>query len=199
MPIIFLQQYCCTQAVKSSGQLKIHSYYNQALHGFSYSNITTSSMQECLQHCLSDCLCQTFQICGNTCQLCSNLTGSNAGQLNSTAIRENIGCNRFEFEHRNNLWVSYLTSISVLWDDLMTLYHYFVHSLILVLQLSNIFHVYIVISIRVEIGKVRNFVGACCLFRLSFIPLVILCSPFQDERLMSSMNFIRRSNEMTGC
>ena len=139
MPIIFLQQYCCTQAVKSGGQLKIHSYHNQALYGFSYRNITASSMQECLQHCLSDCLCQTFQICGNTCQLCSNLTGSNAGQLNSTAIRENIGCNRFEFEHRNNLWVSYLTSISVLWGDLMTLYHYFVHSLILVLQLSNIF------------------------------------------------------------
>ena len=133
VPIIFLQQYCYAQAVKSSGQLKIHSYHNQALYGFSYRNITTSSMQECLQHCLSDCLCQTFQICGNTCQLCSNLTGSNAGQLNSTAIRENIGCNRFEFEHRNNLWVSYLTLISVLWGDLMTLYHYFVHSLFIVL------------------------------------------------------------------
>ena len=129
LAIIFLQEYCCTKTVKSSGKVDIHSYHNHALYGFSCRNITiTSSMQECLQHCLSDCLCQTFQICGNTCQLCSNLTGSYAGRLNSAAVRETIGCNRFEFEHRNNLYVSYLKSLYLFYGvTLMTLYIRFIH------------------------------------------------------------------------
>lgn len=99
--IIFFQQYCCT-TVRQNGQLQVHSYHNQILYGFSYRNITTSSMQECLQHCLSDCLCQSFQMCGNTCQLCST-----TGGITSAAIRhESIGCNRFEFENRKNVYVS---------------------------------------------------------------------------------------------
>ena len=130
--------------MKSSGKVDIHSYHNQALYGFSYRNITTSSMQECLQHCLSDCLCQTFQICGNTCQLCSNLTGSYAGRSNSAAVREAIGCNRFEFEHRNNLYVSYLKSLYLLYGvTLIDFVHTFYTSLLQLKHFSVFIYSYI--------------------------------------------------------
>ena len=47
---------------RESGKLEVHSFHNEILYGYNYRNFATSSMQECLQHCISDCLCQSFQI-----------------------------------------------------------------------------------------------------------------------------------------
>ena len=90
---IFIQQYFCTTTLENTGQLEVHSYHDQRLLGECYHNITTSLMQECLQHCLSDCLCKSFQICGGTCQLCSN-----TGKFQAKIKSKSLGCNRFEFE-----------------------------------------------------------------------------------------------------
>ena len=99
--IIFFDKYRCL-TVRQNGQLKVYSYHNAILYGFTYRNITTHSMEECLQHCLSDCLCQLFQICGNTCQL-----GSTAKGLKPAAARQHSKrCTIFEFENRKNLYVS---------------------------------------------------------------------------------------------
>ena len=99
--VIFFQQYFFTTMARESGKLEVHSFHNEILYGYSYRNFTTSSMQDCLPHCISDCLCQSFQICENTCELCSTTK-----RLTSDAVQEKIGCNSFEFENRNDLYVS---------------------------------------------------------------------------------------------
>ena len=99
--VILFQQYFITTMARESGKLEVRSFHNEILYGYSYRNFTTSSMQECLQHCISDCLCQSFQICENTCELCSTTK-----RLTPDAVQEKIGCNRFEFENRNDAYVS---------------------------------------------------------------------------------------------
>lgn len=98
--VIFFKQSCCT-IVRQASQLEIRSY-EEIFDGFSYRNLTASSMEDCLQHCLSDCLCQSFQICGNSCQLCS----TKATLLPTAKRRESNSCKRFEFKHRETQFVS---------------------------------------------------------------------------------------------
>ena len=48
----------------------------------------TGDMADCLEHCLKDCRCQSFQICRNTkCQLCSNHK-----EDNGSLLQENDSC-----------------------------------------------------------------------------------------------------------
>ena len=50
--------------------------------------ITSGNIAECLEHCLENCRCQSFQICNNTkCQLCS----SNK-EDNGSLLHDNVDC-----------------------------------------------------------------------------------------------------------
>ena len=45
----------------------------------------TGDIADCLEHCLEDCRCQSFQICQNTkCQLCSSHKEDNSSLLHES-------------------------------------------------------------------------------------------------------------------
>jgi hypothetical protein len=57
----------------------------------------TGSIADCLEHCLEDCRCQSFQICGNTkCQLCSSHK-----EENSSLLHDNDTCIYAMYEMRH--------------------------------------------------------------------------------------------------
>ena len=61
-------------------------------------NMKSESIAECLEHCLQDCRCQSFQICQNTkCQLCSSHK-----EENSSLPHEKKGCVYVPYEVRQS-------------------------------------------------------------------------------------------------
>ena len=57
---------------------------------------STGDIADCLQHCLQDCRCQSFQICQNTkCHLCSSHK-----EENSSLLHERNGCTYAMYEGR---------------------------------------------------------------------------------------------------
>ena len=70
--------------------------------GHSFFNISGMTMANCLEHCLANCLCLSFQICGNTseCQLCF----SNK-YLNPHAMRQFEGCTSYNFRNKDKVEV----------------------------------------------------------------------------------------------
>lgn len=75
----------------------VNSDLNKVLYGHSFLNITGITAINCLERCLANCLCLSFQVChGNdasvSCQLCS----SNK-YIKPHAMRECKGCTSFNF------------------------------------------------------------------------------------------------------
>ena len=70
---------------------------NKMLYGHSLVNISGLTMENCLERCLQNCLCLSFQMCAdaNECQLCS----SNK-YLNSHAMQKRNGCTSYNFRDR---------------------------------------------------------------------------------------------------
>ena len=61
-------------------------------------NMKSGNIAECLEHCLPDCQCRSFQICQNTkCQLCSSHK-----EENSTLLHEKHGCVYVTYEMRQS-------------------------------------------------------------------------------------------------
>jgi hypothetical protein len=57
----------------------------------------TGNIADCLEHCLEDCRCQSFQICGETkCQLCSSHK-----EENSSLLHDNDTCVYATYEMRH--------------------------------------------------------------------------------------------------
>ena len=68
---------------------------NKVLYGHSFINISgITAMENCLEHCLANCFCLSFQICEDEaeCQLCS----SNK-YLNSQTMQQSQGCTSYNF------------------------------------------------------------------------------------------------------
>ena len=68
---------------------------NKVLYGYSFINISgITAMENCLEHCLANCFCLSFQICEDEaeCQLCS----SNK-YLNSQTMQQSQGCTSYNF------------------------------------------------------------------------------------------------------
>ena len=63
-------------AYNYQSELSLYSDHNKALYNHSFSNFSKTTLENCLAHCLKDCLCLSFQICKNNddpqCQLCSS-------------------------------------------------------------------------------------------------------------------------------
>ena len=58
----------------------------------------SENIAECLEHCLQDCRCQSFQICQNTkCQLCSSHK-----EENSSILHDADGCVYATYEMRTS-------------------------------------------------------------------------------------------------
>ena len=83
---------------------RLQSDNRKELYGHcSIANITTLNVGQCLQRCLQNCLCKSFQLCGEKseiieCQLCS----SNK-YLHPAAMRHNENCSTFNFEQREEV------------------------------------------------------------------------------------------------
>lgn len=71
----------------------VRSYEDKFLIGYNYRNISIGDPVQCLQRCLADCPCLSFQICNNkTCLL------SNASQ-DGKYLQVSKDCNYQDFEH----------------------------------------------------------------------------------------------------
>ena len=83
-------------ACNYQNELSLYSDHNKALYGHSFSNFSRMTLENCLAHCLKDCLCLSFQICNNNghpqCQLCS----SNK-YLNPLSLKRSEGCTNYNF------------------------------------------------------------------------------------------------------
>ena len=65
-----------------------------ALYGYSFLNITNSTPTNCLESCLEQCRCLSFQMCKNTeCQLCSSTM-----ELKTPSTRPTKDCIYLDFE-----------------------------------------------------------------------------------------------------
>lgn len=69
-------------------------------------NITSGNIAECLERCLENCRCQSFQICENTkCQLCS----SHKEEENSLLYAQ-VNCAYATYEMRHSTAISQVIS-----------------------------------------------------------------------------------------
>ncbi|CAB4022987.1 Hypothetical predicted protein, partial [Paramuricea clavata] len=96
---IILATLSYTLAFNSQPQLTIKAVKNKTFDDFYIIGQTfdTGNIADCLEHCLEDCLCQSFQICGGTkCQLCSSHK-----EENSSLLHDNDTCIYAMYEMRN--------------------------------------------------------------------------------------------------
>ena len=84
----------------------IHSHHNKILVGHSYRNISHVDQTKCLEHCLKDCLCRSFQICpaDQHCQL-SNYSA----EFDSRLLQDSQGCDYSDFEYHGTAEVTQYT------------------------------------------------------------------------------------------
>ena len=65
---------------------------------FAQFNIKSGNIADCLEHCLENCRCQSFQICHETkCQLCSSHK-----EENSSLLHDKDGCVYATYEIRHS-------------------------------------------------------------------------------------------------
>ena len=96
---IILATLSYTLTLNSQPQLTIKAVKNKMFDDFYIIGKTfdTGNIADCLEHCLEDCRCQSFQICGETkCQLCSRHK-----EDNSSLLHDNDTCIYAMYEMRN--------------------------------------------------------------------------------------------------
>ena len=83
-----------TANCKYQAELFLEKDKNKALHGLSIHNVSTIKIDDCLAHCLKNCLCLSFQICDDAlqCQLCS----SNK-YISPWLLKQSKGCANYNF------------------------------------------------------------------------------------------------------
>lgn len=64
--------FCPYNVIDSFSGFKLTSYHNKAVEDNTrcFQNITEAKISSCFEHCLRNCKCKSFQICGGVCQLC---------------------------------------------------------------------------------------------------------------------------------
>ena len=86
--------------LNSQPQFTIKSEKNKAADEsnlFATFNTKTGNIADCLERCLENCRCQSFQICQNTkCQLCSS-----HNEENSSLLHDEDGCIYATYEMRH--------------------------------------------------------------------------------------------------
>ena len=74
----------------------IHSHHNKILVGHSYRNISHVDQTKCLEHCLKDCLCRSFQTClaDQHCQL-----SNSSAEFDSNLLQDFQGRDYNDFKY----------------------------------------------------------------------------------------------------
>ncbi len=85
----------------SQPQITLKAENKKAFNGsclFATFNIKSGNIPDCLEHCLENCRCQSFQICHETkCQLCSSHK-----EENSSLLHDKDGCVYATYEIRHS-------------------------------------------------------------------------------------------------
>ncbi len=85
----------------SQPQITLKAENNKAFNGsclFATFKIKSGNIADCLEHCLKNCRCQSFQICHETkCQLCSSHK-----EENSSLLHDKDGCVYATYEIRHS-------------------------------------------------------------------------------------------------
>ena len=94
--IVLFQIQSLTNGYDAS-KLMVQGEVNKVMYGYSFLNISGMTMAKCLEYCLANCLCLSFQICGHTseCQLCTANKYSNPH-----AMRQFEGCTSYNFRNQ---------------------------------------------------------------------------------------------------
>ena len=92
--MLFLIRLCMLRSYTMAfyGDFTVVGYLNKA--GHSFRNISGLPMKDCMEHCIADCSCRSFQICGNQCQLRS-----------TNELRRHKECTAYSFVHSTGLEV----------------------------------------------------------------------------------------------
>ena len=90
--------------------IKLNMDRNRMLYGHSFLNLSGITMENCLEHCVKNCLCLSFQICDDTtkCQLCS----SNK-YLKPHAMQASQGCINYDLGRQEDTRVSLKMIVSI--------------------------------------------------------------------------------------
>ena len=99
--ILAVLSYTKASIVNSQPQITLKAEKNKAFNGsclFATFNIESGNIADCLEHCLKNCRCQSFQICHETkCQLCSSHK-----EENSSLLHDKDGCVYATYEIRHS-------------------------------------------------------------------------------------------------
>ena len=84
--------------VNTAGKVTVNRYKNKVLVGYSYRNITSLNHKKCLEFCLADCRCLSFQICAASqdCQL-----SSSTKLVNRSAFQDSEHCDYMDFQYED--------------------------------------------------------------------------------------------------
>ena len=99
--ILAVLSYTMALNFNNQPQITLKAEKNKAFNGsclFSTFNIKSGKIADCLEHCLENCRCQSFQICHETeCQLCSSHK-----EENSSLLHDEDGCVYATYEIRQS-------------------------------------------------------------------------------------------------
>ena len=85
--------------VCTAKKLVVNRYRNEILNGYIYTTITSLGHKRCLESCVEDCRCLSFQVCGfsNDCKLSNSSKTLNSG----SAVEDSTSCDHFEFNYQD--------------------------------------------------------------------------------------------------
>lgn len=89
----------------------VNRFRNKILIGYNYRTIKSLGYEGCLESCLGDCRCLTFQVCGfsNDCQL----SNSSKTLINGSAVEDSTSCDHFEFNYQGMMKVEVTSNIRI--------------------------------------------------------------------------------------
>ncbi|XP_046863747.1 uncharacterized protein LOC124457558 isoform X1 [Xenia sp. Carnegie-2017] len=93
--ILFINFLRLPDVVFMNGNVQLYARHGSLPSNFIMRNITTSKIDECLQQCLKNCSCLSFQICGTACQLLSTTI------TDETSNNEKSQCQHFTMKILN--------------------------------------------------------------------------------------------------
>ncbi len=99
--ILAILSYTLASIVNNQPQITLKAEKNRAFDEsclFATFNVKSGNIADCLEHCLENCRCQSFQICHETkCQLCSSHK-----EENSSLLHDKDGCVYATYEMRQS-------------------------------------------------------------------------------------------------
>ena len=88
----------------------VNMYRNKVLIGYNYRNITSLDGKRCLEYCLGDCRCLSFQVCSSSYGQDCQLLNSSKILTNDFGVEDRTNCDHFEFNYQDMMNLQVLVS-----------------------------------------------------------------------------------------